>query len=73
MLDERIGGNPADAGYYVEARRLSGGDDDNFAWDCRCGYHGTNALAGRAGSTGAEIGRHPQDARFRQSGFDVDP
>ena len=32
------------------------GDDETFVQDCRCGHHGTAALAGRPGSVGAEIG-----------------
>jgi len=43
------------------------GNDDTIVQDCRRGYHGTDALAGWPGSVGAEIGRHPQDAGFRQS------
>jgi hypothetical protein len=60
MLTSKIGGK---SGRFRLPRSSHAdspeGDDETFVQDCRCGYHGIDALAGRPGSAGAEIGRHP--------------
>jgi hypothetical protein len=60
MLTSKIGGK---SGRFRLPRSSHAdspeGDDETFVQDCRCGCHGIDALAGRPGSAGAEIGRHP--------------
>src|SRR5262249_13188945 len=72
MLTAESLGNLAEPGITSRSPTPREDSDEMLAQDRGYGCDGARALAGWPRGVGAEIGRHPQDAGFRQPGLDVD-